>query len=220
MAEQLALLEPDRVYRNDREAWELHEAYYSDQRYVWPLVKYLRRVAPACLDGPVVEPCAGGRALVDGLLTYHHPRQDLLCGDVRDCEALDWVGDWTSNEQTWRLVRDARADVYQSALVFTNPPFTLAMEIVEASWRRCPGAAVAILQRSTWYEPTREHPRGEWLRKHNPDQVVIGRCKFTLPDGTSCGPGDSCSYTWYVWGPDRQGLLGGHHEIIPWWEAP
>lgn len=233
MTEQLALMDAGRAYRNDREAWELHEALYSRYQYVWPLVQYLGDVAGRAtlrsrevlagrwaldaLTGPMVEPCVGGGAIVDGMLRYANPHP-IMAGDVRDVERAQWIGDWAGECGRWDR-RDEHVPYLSTAsLVATNPPFSRAVEIVEAAWQRCPSAVVAILQRATWYEPTKE--RGPWLRRHNPDQITIGRCEFFWPDGTSRGAGDTCSYTWYVFGPDRQGLRGGHHEIIPWQEAP
>lgn len=227
MSEQLALLDAGRVYRNDREAWELHEALYSRPEYAWPLVQYFRQVLGGpnasgrcyhqiyrAFDGLVVEPCVGGRALVDGLRRYGCEAARVLTGDVRPVGGVDWLADWTDAG----ALADFQTTLLAANLVVTNPPFSRAVEIVEASWRRCPDAVVAILQRATWYEPTQD--RCAWLREHNPDQVTIGRCEFFWPDGTSRGAGDTCSYTWYVFGPDGQGPLGGHHCIIPWKEAP
>lgn len=231
MSEQLALLDAGRVCRNDREAWELHEALYSRPEYAWPLVRYLRSVADQycfrvedqqaaqwasdAIAGPLVEPCVGGGAIVDGIQRYTGVQQ-VLCGDIRDVERANWIGDWRVGS-VWD-VRTAMPNVSVAAMVASNPPFSQAVEIVEASWERCPNAVVAILQRATWYEPTKD--RGAWLREHCPDQVTIGRCEFFWPDGTSRGSGDTCSYTWYVFGPNREGLRGGHHCIIPWTEAP
>lgn len=202
-----------------RAEWERYEALYSRPEYVWPLAEYFRRRCPDALqDGDAwVEPCVGAGDLITGVALYMPWNLEGYYGDVRPVQIADWHADWTGDDLpvTSEWWPGARA-----ALVLTNPPFSRAMAIVEASWRHCPGATVAILQRATWYEPTKKDPRGPWLRKHNPDQITIGRCQFFWPDGTSRGDGDSCSYTWYVWGPDRQGPLGGHHEIIPWQEAP
>jgi hypothetical protein len=186
--------------------------------------------------GVFVEPCAGAGALVDGWCQYvlHglgnpvEPGQ-IVTGDVRELPT-DWRGDWCEEwPQSWTFNRPSvleqmgwhpigKRNARPFSLVATNPPFTLAKAIVEASWHHCLGIT-AILQRSGWYEPTED--RGRWLQAHNPDEIVIGRCNFTRPDGGRVGGGnnpDSCS--WYVTGPDKKGLLLGHHEIIGWRDAP
>jgi hypothetical protein len=195
-----------------------------------------RKWARQAFAGPFVEPCAGSGALVDGWCYYAAVAQGvslpctlLTTGDIRELPT-DWCGDWCATDTgLWTFNRPSvRAQMgwedhgtgrrsHPFSLVATNPPFTLAREVVEASWRHCTGIT-AILQRSSWYEPTEE--RGPWLRARNPDQLVIGRCSFRRPDGSSAGAGDSCSYSWFVWGPDKRGPLGGHHEILPWRDAP
>lgn len=221
MPEQLALLDGGRVYENERASWEATEAYYSRPEYVWPLVEYLSQLPVPMGNDYIVEPCVGGGALVDGLSRYlEDVERFMLTGDVRDVSA-DWCGNWLERPKHWRWNRDVRHLLDQAWLVATNPPFSLARQVVEASWKHCPGALVAILQRASWYEPTED--RGAWLREYNPDQVTIGRCEFFRPDGSSAGKGDSTSYTWYVFMPlssGGQGPRGGHHEIIPWKEAP
>lgn len=196
--------------------------------------KWTRKVFAA--TGVFVEPCAGAGALVDGwcqyvlhgLEQYVEPNQ-VLTGEVRDL-ATDWHGDWCAEDSgSWVFRRPSVRALMgwedhgtgrrtrPFSLLATNPPFSRAKEVVEAAWRHCTGIT-AILQRSSWYEPTEE--RGRWLQAHNPDQIVIGRCRFTRPDGSSAGAGDSCSYSWFVWGPDKRGLLSGYRELLDWRDAP
>lgn len=221
MSEQLALIDTGHVYEDERASWDVTEAYYSRPEYAWPLVEYLSRLPEATGGDYIVEPCVGGGALVDGLNNYlYGVDQRVLTGDVRDVHS-DWQGDWMARPKTWRWNRDLMHLIPKAWLVATNPPFSLARQVIEASWEHCPGAIVSVLQRASWYEPTED--RGAWLRAHNPDQVTIGRCEFFRPDGTSAGKGDSTSYTWYVFAPrasGSQGPRGGHHCIIPWKEAP
>jgi hypothetical protein len=225
---QPSLFGTDRVYESERAAWDITEAYYSRPEYVRPLVTYFDTLCDfvsddtwdainTALHGRIVEPCVGGGALVDGLARYwNRVDTNVLTGDIRAVGA-DWTGDWTADPSTWTWNRDVQRYLAKAGIVVSNPPFEPAIDIVEASWRHCPDAIVAILQRATWYEPTIE--RAPWLMAHNPDQITIGRCEFFRPDGTSAGKGDTCSYTWYVFGPNKTGPRGGHHCIIPWKET-
>jgi hypothetical protein len=225
MREQLALIDVPRIPTE----WDEREAFYSRPEYVWPLCQYLTACAeadPAILarfdyGRAIIEPCVGGGALVDGLSRYWHGTdRDVITGDIRGVGA-DWQGDWLSRQKHWRWNRDVRDRLPSAGLVLSNPAFTIAREIVDASWRHCPDAIVAMLLPARWYENT--EGRGAWLREHNPDRINIGRCEFYRPDGSSAGKGDSTTYEWMIWMPRAaggQGPRGGHHEIIPWKEVP
>lgn len=221
MAEQLALIDLPPMPPE----WNEMEVFYSRPEYARPLCEYLTRmsfrdpVIRACFNRwrAIVEPCVGGGALVDGLARHWYlTDMDVITGDVRDVGA-DWRGDWCASSPEWHFNRPVKYRLADAGLVVSNPPFSLAMEIVQASWRHCPAAFVAMLLPARWYSPTAK--RGQWLRAHNPDRINIGRCEFFRPDGSSAGDGDSTDYEWYVWGPDRQGPRGGHHELSPWKET-
>jgi hypothetical protein len=224
MSEQLALIDVPRIPTE----WDEREAFYSRPEYVRPLCDYLAKCAGmnpeirlllAC-GGAIVEPCVGGGAIVDGLVQCWGSadvERDIITGDIRDVGA-DWQGDWLSAAMHWQWNRDVRDRLPGAGLVLSNPAFTIARETVDAAWRHCPRAVVAMLLPARWYAFTKD--RGAWLREHNPDRINIGRCEFFRPDGSSAGAGDSTDYEWMIWGPDRQGPRGGHHELRPWKEAP
>lgn len=222
MAEQLALID----LPPQPPEWDELEVFYSLPVYVWPLAMYLRELAEkragirSAFDfgRAIVEPCVGGGAIVDGFARYWHGTDlDMLTGDVRDVGA-DWRGNWTAETASWSWNRYVCKRLKRAGLVASNPAFSQAIPIIEASWRHCPHAIVAMLLPWRWYEHTEE--RGPWLRKHNPDLVNIGRCEFFRPDGSSAGKGDSTTYAWAIFGPNRQGPRGGHHTLLPWKEAP
>jgi hypothetical protein len=219
------------------------ERYYSRPSYVAPLVAWLRMVAsrevpssPRAVAAArsalaprarAVEPCVGHGHLILG--AREHGLRDrsapwvTVDADPRARAALVH-GDWTTNPSTWSArwaPEMLRLYLRDASLVVTNPPFSIAIDVVEAAWRHCPGSVVAILQRQSWYEPTRD--RGDFFLEHPPDVITIGRCRFLGRDGRpvrgkngEAGSGDSTSYAWFVWGTDRQGLAGGMARIIPW----
>lgn len=208
------------------------DRYYSRPEYVAPLAAYLCEHAPKSMAGLVVEPCAGGCALISGLTQYSgfsNPWPRTV--DIDPDSAAEWIGDWTQDPDTWSdrdalshsTLQWAARDLASASLVLTDPPFSRAVAIVEASWRHCPRAVVAILQRSTWWDDVAG--RGDWFAKHPPDMLCIGRCKFVRPNGGPIlgkdgkpGGGDSTSYAWYVWGPDNRGPGGGIARMMPWKE--
>ena len=219
------------------------ERYYSRPKYVGPLATWLRMVAsrevPSSARGVAnarsalapraraVEPCVGHGHLILGArehgLRVRNAPWVTVDADPRARAALVH-GDWTAKPSTWtaRWPRNTlRLYMRDASLVVTNPPFSIAIDVVEAAWRHCPGAVVAVLQRQSWYEPTRD--REAFFREHPPDVITIGRCTFLGRLGRAIvgkdgkrWSGDSTSYAWFVWGADRQGLAGGLARIIPW----
>jgi hypothetical protein len=224
------------------------ERYYSRPIFAAPLVRWLQMVAfgevpssprsraaaKAALDpmALAVEPCVGQGHLILGARQYglRHARAPWRTLDLDPrARAAMWLGDWRKSPATWRPRNDnARArqerlagDLAAAPLVVTNPPFSIACDVVEASWYNCPHAVVAVLQRQTWHEPTED--RADFFTHHPPDVITIGRCTFLGPDGRAvrgkngkAGGGDSTVYAWFVYGPDRQGLAGGMARITDW----
>jgi hypothetical protein len=224
------------------------ERYYSRPIFAAPLVRWLQMVtfgevpssprsraaAKAALDpmALAVEPCVGQGHLILGARQsgLRHARAPWRTLDLDPrARAAMWLGDWRKSPATWQPRNDnARArqgrladELAAAPLVLTNPPFSIAIDVVEASWRLCPRAVVVVLQRQTWHEPTED--RADFFRQHPPDIITVGRCKFFGPDGRPVrdkygrpGGGDHSSYAWFVYGPDRQGLAGGMARIIDW----
>jgi hypothetical protein len=227
------------------------ERYYSRPEYVAPLVVWLRMVAGGdvassraaviaarrALDvnSLTVEPCVGQGHLIIGARRFglRSARAPWRTVDLDPlAKAAMWRGDWREDCRLWRPATDAvramshRAaeDLRTATLNVTNPPFSGARDIVEASWRHCPNAVVVILQRDSWREPTED--RAQFLIDHPPDVITIGRCKFLGADGRAVlgkdgkpGSGDKASYSLFVWGPDRRGLANGMARIIRWKDA-
>jgi hypothetical protein len=228
------------------------ERYYSRPIFAAPLVRWLQMVAfgevpssprsraaaKAALDpmALAVEPCVGQGHLILGARQYglRHARAPWRTLDLDPrARAAMWIGDWRQPPSSWQPRNDnawARQirladELAVAPLVLTNPPFSIAIDVVEASWRLCPRAVVVVLQRQTWHEPTED--RADFFRQHPPDVITIGRCTFLGPDGRTirgkngkAGGGDSTSYALFVFGPDdggnQQGLAGGMARIIDW----
>lgn len=76
-------------------------------------------------------------------------------------------------------------------LVIGNPPFSLAMEFVQAALPLA--SAVAMLLRLPWLASQKRAP---WLRAHTPSVYVLPKRPSFTGKGT-----DATDYAWMVWGP-------------------
>jgi hypothetical protein len=90
----------------------------------------------------------------------------------------------------------ARKDRWHGWIV-TNPPFNLALEIVQHALSLSP--RVAILVRLSFLEPTRQ--RAPFLSRRPPDRVIITpRMRFPRGDELPQRGTDSVTTAWLVWG--------------------
>lgn len=130
------------------------------------------------IEDSVLECCSGDNAIADAL----KPR--LVCtNDIDPSMPSDFHRDmairesWTSTNFEW---------------VVTNPPFSLAAQIVPLAYEFA-GVGVAMLLRLSYLEPTKD--RGAWLNKYPPTKlIVLPRISFT-GDGKT----DSVTCAWMVW---------------------
>ena len=188
--------------------WKAAEAYYTPPSAILPLFS---GDGPDFPRGLYCEPAVGDGAIVEAITALRpHRVTGWITNDLRPTHPPRWTvrpvfdhraGDWFGKE----------ADEYYLALsnpaepvvaVVTNPPFRLAQEFVELSWRRFPKAIVIVLQRRTW----RDEARKDFFRRHNPDEYTLARrVRFRWPNGEPVGKNGatySCAHTWYVFGPD------------------
>ena len=90
----------------------------------------------------------------------------------------------------------ARSSLPPYDVVIGNPPYSLAMEFVQACLQL--GEHVALLLRLNFVGSAK---RSDFLRRQMPDIYVLpNRPSFTG------GKTDSIEYAWFVWGPHRSHL--------------
>lgn len=150
-----------------------------------PLVEFLGD----SLRGTVIEPCAGdgnlAKALTDLKQDLRVFQRDILTGhDATKKE--DWaITEWT----------------------ITNPPFNLALPILENAWDFS-YVGVAFLLPITWNEPCAD--RREWLLTHADNlrciMPVCPRPHFRKGEvnprtGKEYGSAN-CTVAWYIWRKD------------------
>lgn len=152
------------------------------------MTRSLLHFHPAISGATVLEPCSGGNAIVDVL---EAARCVVFTNDI-DRRHRQAMTHWNAESaEYW--------DVWAPAVdwVITNPPFTVALPILQGAVRHA-RVGVAFLLRKTFLEPT--EARGLFLWTHPPTRL-IGQPRYSFR-GTGS---DSVSCDWYVWErrPDR-----------------
>jgi len=134
----------------------------------------------------VLEPCAGDGAIVREIREHERvltnepfPRPGLIPRFSLDARLAD----------TWTALRDVWGSI---GVVVTNPPFDVALPIVQHAYDHA-WLGVAMLLRLSWLEPTEE--RGPWLAAHPPTRLIV------LPRYAYRGTGqtDSVTSAWVLW---------------------
>jgi len=166
----------------------------------WATEELLNRLP---VQGRVLEPCCGDGAIASAL--QGRDGCELVTNDVDPRWPADWHQD-ARDEGFWQAVGECD-------WVVTNPPFSVASDILPLAYRHA--KAVAMLLRLSYLEPC--EGRAGWLAAHPPDQLlVLPRISFT-----GNGKTDSVTCAWMVWAPvvwgnailvippvdDRQGSL-------------
>ena len=177
---------------------------------------------------PVLDPCAGERAILD------------VCDDVWDRQHTGF--DLVDRGRPSISVRDALSPEpwgHSHGIVVTNPPYKLALEFVQRAIVEVP--TVAMLLRLPFLESVerqafhQKHPADIYILSKRPSFCAVVACAsgerkkgcgwrvslaVDAPRPKACvlcaGPtkvttSDATAYAWFVWGTDR----GGRWEIIP-----
>lgn len=152
------------------------------------------------ISGVVLEPCAASGQMADVLREPHGNTVSLVSAvytsDIDWQFDTNWHEDATDpNSPMWGIRPD---------WVITNPPFSLAPQILPLALESCK-IGVAFLLRLTYMEPTQD--RADWLIAHADQQVLqaplnprpnfrAGEINPTTgkPYGT-----DNVTVAWFVW---------------------
>jgi len=133
------------------------------------------------LQGRALEPCVGSGHWIA------HTVLEWVTNDIDPTVEADYHLDATLFS-SWE-----RFDV---GAVITNPPFSLADQILANALRRSYFAA--FLLRANWEEPTKS--RYELLRDYPYNcKIVLPRYCFTKSTKTGKWQTDSCTCHWYIW---------------------
>jgi hypothetical protein len=138
------------------------------------------------------EPCAGQGAITEVLRESGR--------DVEESDILWEVGPWKHNDATdrnaWVEWAGHMDSITPNWATITNPPFSLAAEILPLAYEYSPWG-VAFLLRLTYLEPTEN--RSNWLIEQ------ADNLRYVIPvNPRPCfrrdkKGGDSCTVAWMVW---------------------
>jgi hypothetical protein len=156
----------------------------------WCVRRLLDKIGMELPDGVWGEPCVGAGAIVravdahDSRRRNDEPTQTWITQDVRHEVTPNFLGNFaTAPDETF-----ARCQV-----LITNPPFSIAREIIHSARRIAPQATIIMLLRLNFFG---SEGRYGWLSKDTPDI-------YQLPNRPSFvrGKTDSVEYGWFVWSP-------------------
>lgn len=179
------------------------DAYFTPEFATYGL---LARV-PVC--GHVFECCSGAHHITNPLRSDPRVMPKVTTNDLDGQWSADWHLDMRL-PSSWQTIRDSVGPI---DWVVTNPPFEVALDILEAARLFVPN--IAMLLRVSFMEPTacgtpEKHladgrvlpatkPRGPFLQQHAPNGVIYcPRISFT-GDGHT----DSATVNWLIWSEQR-----------------
>lgn len=159
-----------------------HEFYETPPHYVTQLLQSVP------IKGHIFEPCNGGGAIS----RYFTEREDCATwtNDIDPSRKATWHFDACDFQQNPSFAFNPSVFNW----IITNPPFSLALPILQNALRWAPN--VAFLLRVSFFEPTVQ--REGFLVAHPPNHIIyLPRTSFT-GDGKS----DSATCCWAMWQRD------------------
>lgn len=163
------------------------------EHWSWP-------VGPSS-DAVFLEPCVGDGSII-AAVRAHNNRAAWVGVDVHQYP-------WKENGEPEHFIHDSFLDVDVRECfdaVITNPPFSLAMEVLQKSLA-C-ASRVAMIVRATWFKG---RVRNAWLVENPPQLVVVVPRPFGGINTTTGKQGtDSINRMWIVY--DRE--LTGSRLVI------
>lgn len=137
----------------------------------------------------ILEPTAGNGNICRALREFMHPEATLTAVELRaeETEGLRVVADTVG-------IGDFRQFHPQEPfdLIITNPPYSIAREVIEHCFSISPEAEIIMLLRTAFLE-SRE--RFQFWQAHPADAVYVHAVR---PSFTGTGT-DSTAYGWIVW---------------------
>lgn len=141
--------------------------------------------------GTALEPCAGSGAIIQAFKNYLQPAPPFAAVEIRpeEREALKRVASLVYIEDFLKW-----EPLPMIELIVTNPPFSIAQQVIERALEIADGKAeVIMLLQLAFLEAEK---RFAFWQKHLPSRVYVlsARPSFTGDGGT-----DHAAYAWFTW---------------------
>ena len=187
---------------------------------------------PLVGDGIWYEPCAGEGAIIraveswrsgrlEGIDWYANelrseavptlekvvPRERITVGDYRDI-LFPPLTNAIGLERPWDEAAPNSQDV---SVVITNPPFRLAMDVINQSLTSFPHASLVLLLRLNFLGSEDRQP---FHRDFAPDVYVLPNRPSFRPSARGKHSTDSPEYAWFCWGPSPRRRAVGEYQIL------
>ncbi len=136
----------------------------------------------------ILEPCAGSGKMVK-VLRDRFPLAWIEANDIRDGPPIPYV----NKRYTLDFLKMLKGDVNYD-LIFTNPPYSLAEEIITHALETWSKATVVMLLRLNFLGSQKRKP---FWDKHPVNEIyVLSKRPSFMGKGT-----DATEYAWFVWRP-------------------
>lgn len=151
------------------------------------------------VHGRFIEPAYGGGAIVDVCLEWDPSVTKWTIFDIEPRGNGTTKRDWIADQPD-------RFD--DASLCISNPPYSIAQEFIEASFRQCPNADVVMLLRLGFLASEK---RAKFFARYGvPDLYILPN----RPSFTEDGKTDSSDYAWFVWPKRRASQFGGIVKML------
>lgn len=153
-----------------------------------------------------LEPCAGDGAIVDAVDHYYLSTLDphRVSWDAYDIAPQLQDSPGGTFIDTFDFLSVEPRSCYE--FIITNPPYSIAQEIVEHALK-FKGADVVMLLRLNFLASAK---RAHWLRQRCPDVYVLPN----RPSFTGDGVTDSIDYAWFIWPHGRAEFETGKVRVL------
>lgn len=139
----------------------------------------------------ILEPCCGSGKMIK-VLRERYPDAHIAGVDIDFGNGVISGGaDALSKVNFLDYSKDKFGDY---DLIFTNPPYSIAKEIISHAMEQWSGATIVMLLRVGFLESKKRYP---WWQDKLPTEfhILASRPSFTG------GGNDSTAYAWFVWRP-------------------
>ncbi len=139
------------------------------------------------LEGPILDPCAGGDA--NNPMSYPEALKRQGYGHVETADLRpESLAEFTEDF----LLETSRQGINRT--IITNPPFNLAFEMLQKAFQCLqPGGRVIFLLRLNFLGSEK---RKQWLQANPPEAIFVHSKRMSF---TSDGKADSIEYAHFVW---------------------